>query len=299
MSSRIIQDAFMNCAKDQKYINSAKSEGLTTLESKRLMQAVFGSCTCLAASGVDYPPEVKAERAQWKRGGVFSESSSDECLRAVSESLSQGLPVPIGISIAGGGGHEILVTKMDATNVYFMNPWGKLAYMPIEDCKQCLRGVSIVALNGASAETKQLMPPYLDDVKSYKLMPPSRYFDDHSFSDNPLANSTINPHQLQTYLTTIEGITLNPSFNLEKKELLDIVSVLDSSQRGLFLEQWPKVQSTEQAKTLIYLCEQVKSTTLGTQSSACLALIQTEGWTSRDLKASILNQIGNYFGLYE
>ncbi|MGE3727378.1 MAG: papain-like cysteine protease family protein [Candidatus Sericytochromatia bacterium] len=118
ISSRIIQSAFMQYAKGaEKYENTSQGGGLVSRQTECLMKNLFSDKSWQLVEkdfgAIGLPPAVK-------------------------QTLEKGIPVSTGLgslSSGGRGGHRILITGIDEQKIYFMNPWGKLQQMPIEDSK--------------------------------------------------------------------------------------------------------------------------------------------------------------------
>lgn len=135
ISSRLLQPAFMEYANDDNIIrnnyDNAEDEhylgfiptgsGLLQGESEHLIQGLFGEENYTGVSG-----------------------SGDEFVRQIETHIQQGTPISAGLRWRDGG-HRILITEIDRQNnqVFYMNPWGELQTMSVDDLERRLKNAVI------------------------------------------------------------------------------------------------------------------------------------------------------------
>ncbi len=71
-------------------------------------------------------------------GGFFRGSTFD----GISKSLKDGKDVTVSLKW-GDGGHQVYLQKLDDSYAYFINPWGEMDKMPIQDFKDHLLGATV------------------------------------------------------------------------------------------------------------------------------------------------------------
>lgn len=289
MSSRLIQDAFMSYGMGAQYSPDVK--GMDATQSEKVMTALFGACKTIVSKGNEaYIATLDGDDESVEFADPIP------CLGEVAQSLQKGIAVPMAISLAGGGGHEILVTHMDTKNIYFDNPWGSQSYMPINDCKKCLRSVTTSPLP-AEGQVKPL-PQEFRDVAKFKLMSPTRYtFNPDDIDDFASQETSLSEADLSTYLTQKEGLNIKPEFNLDKADLVSILDILEGKAGDSFKTLLPAVTTEEQASCLVFLCKKIDYPTYDT--GKCLDLLKREGWGSQSLEGSLTRNVGNTFGLFD
>ena len=161
LSSRLMQPAFMEYANDQLDYNNAKDQhfdqgkfihkGLTVAECHHVTEALFGKGKALLITG----------------------GPQSDLLAAFEDQLNQGRPVSCSIMLDRGG-HQVLLTAIDRQNnqAYFMNPWGELQSMPLDEFQsRAFAGIvndaapagnkpALSGLPGAAADLDNYVPIY-------------------------------------------------------------------------------------------------------------------------------------------
>lgn len=129
IASRLLQPAFMEYANDGANYDNARDRhdgpvnrgGLVDSEILRLTNGLFGAASHRMLQAVDEPSKARL-------------------LQEVETELQNGRPVHIGMHFPLGGGHVVMLTKMDEVNnqAYFLNPWGEMHTMPLDLFKLCM-----------------------------------------------------------------------------------------------------------------------------------------------------------------
>ena len=99
-------------------------------------------------------------------GGHFR----DDTFKEVSQSLKDGKDVTVGLKWDGGG-HQVYLQRMDDSYAYFINPWGEMDKMPIQDFKDRLTGATVSDKATASAPP----PSAIGDNSAYNPIGPDTY----------------------------------------------------------------------------------------------------------------------------
>ena len=163
ITCRLIQPAFMEYANEnldydnKKDEHSNKEGGLEQPATNYLMNALLGK---------DRYKEVDLKAGDPK---VFD---------AVQKHLTQKKePVCAGMDWDDGA-HEIVVVKTDKDNVYFMNPWGDLNSMPVDEFKKRLSSASVdpnLGPDDSSPDATAALPSAAKDKSNYKEIVPGNY----------------------------------------------------------------------------------------------------------------------------
>ena len=172
-SSRLIQDAFMQKGyevdADQAYQNAKEGGGLSEIQLKHLMTAVFGG---------------QFESVKLDDHGSYDVTERDAFFGKIEAQLKAGKMVPVSIDMFEQGAlyHKLLITAMDQNNVHFINPWGELQSIPLEAAQktfcraQFTQNLPPDPSNevGATNCLRKLVGPS-KDLASYRPMPWTKY----------------------------------------------------------------------------------------------------------------------------
>jgi hypothetical protein len=159
ISSRLIQPAFMEYANGDSifisYNNKADEHtkffffkdhgGLFDPETNHLLEGLYGKDSYVVKSGT---------------GATI--------MPDVEKSLNDGNPVVVGMRWRSGG-HEVLLTKVDKVNnlAYYMNPWGALQTMPLDQFTERMDGASISKAKGNGKPAMESLPGAAGDPANY------------------------------------------------------------------------------------------------------------------------------------
>lgn len=172
-SSRLIQDAFMQKGyevdADQAYQNAKEGGGLSELQLKHLMTAVFGG---------------QFESVKLDDHGLDDKSERVAFFGKIENQLKAGKMVPVSIDMFEQGAlyHKLLITAMDQNNVHFINPWGELQSIPLEAAQKTFCRAQFTQdlppdpsnVAGATNCLRKLVGPS-KDLASYRPMPWTKY----------------------------------------------------------------------------------------------------------------------------
>ena len=235
ISNRLIQPAFMDFAMSIiKYNNIEDTRGiideggLAQTETSRLANALM--------------------EGEYKNLSILTPKSLKKA--KVEEALNYGSPVPCGLNWGDGdrafseSGHEILVTKVDSDKnlAYFMNPWGELQTMPLNDFWQ--------RLDTATVPKKPQDNPKVSAMSTL----PGKASDPHNYE--PLKESDY--ISAKDALKSIKGLTLGENIQIKSKfrkldeddlnpEIYSIIPILENpSLKPIYLEGIKKIKSEEQ-----------------------------------------------------
>ena len=168
LSSRLVQPAMMEYANGTSisYDNSQGigthtngDHGLYSHQSNHLLEAIFGQ------GSYD-------EVTTW----MPFDPNSAELLERIESTLAQGEPVPIGMDW-GEEAHAVLVTKIDqeTERAYFMNPWGELQWMPLDEFSERLNSASLAQNPRGTGPAMANLPGAAANPEAYYQISRERY----------------------------------------------------------------------------------------------------------------------------
>jgi hypothetical protein len=200
ISSRLIQPSFMVYAKGDSILTNYDNKsdktttylpldewntfreinsGLKQAGTNHLLQGLYGasSVNLITGKGKDIMPDI---------------------LR----SLSKGEPVSVGMRWSDSA-HQVLLTKVDkgANLAYFMNPWGELNTMPLDQLTERVKSASLFNSSGSGKDAISLLSGNANDPTKYT------------------------PVNWQKFQTEKEHLDLSPTFknfsNEQKQKIID------------------------------------------------------------------------------
>lgn len=160
LTSRLMQPALMEYANG----NSLSYDNATDHHSDS-SQGLFQEQTTSLMNALGIPGNYTTEYG-----------TGSELVTRIENSLSHGRPVPVSVKWdnLGSSNHEILVTQIDrSTNtVSFMNPWGQLNTMPLNEFEERLNSASIAQeLPAEQRGAISALPPPANDSSNYHQLP--------------------------------------------------------------------------------------------------------------------------------
>ena len=252
--SRLMQPAFMEYADGvtTTYNNaqgigthSDGSHGLYQSETVHLLEGLFGEGS------------YETERTYGFLG--IGATDKAELMGRIEGLVAKGEPVPIGMRWADSA-HEIVLTKIDRSQnrAYFMNPWGELQHMPIDELQERLQSAALPTRAPGSKPAMELLPGDASNPENYTAMPRQKYCTPREYlATEPVFKNKLSDDQRSDLESQLKRLDLNSGALGLLKEVAEHFGVSQS-----FFDRFQQIPDKDQAMRFLRLYSNMQSAKL-------------------------------------